>query len=163
MHQFRYSRSRFLTMMIASLALTAAITFTTYVLLSTFGVRQYTLVTYATGLIFFGFLSAGMIYRFLRKEIILSIHHGGILDVRHSPEVLAWDDIKAIVLEQVEQEQQLRVFFWQTNNGVRQMKVANAVINIELLDGDAASVVASIERYQPVVRVSGQAQFEEWQ
>ena len=150
-------------MMIASLALTAAITFTTYVLLSTFGVRQYKLITYATGLIFFGFLSAGMIYRFLRKEIILSIHHGGILDVRQSQEVLAWDDIKAIVLEQVEQEQQLRVFFWQTTNGVRQMKVANAVINIELLDGDAASVVASIERYQPVVRVSGQAQFKEWQ
>ena len=150
-------------MMVASLALTAAITFTTYVLLSTFGVHQYKLFTYATGLIFFGFLSAGMIYRFLRKEIILSIHHGGILDVRHSPEVLAWDDIKAIVLERVEQEMQLRVFFWQSTNGVRQMKVTNAVINIELLDGDAAKIVASIERYQPVVRVSGQAQFEEWQ
>lgn len=150
-------------MMIASLALTAAITFTTYVLLSTLGVRQYGVLTYATGLIFFGFLSAGMIYRFLRQEVILSIHHGGIMDVRHSREVLAWDDIKAIVLEQVEQDKQLRVFFWPTNNGVRQMKVANAVINIELLDGDAEIIVASIERYQPVVPVSGQAQFEEWQ
>ena len=163
MHQFRYSRSRFWTMMIASLALTIAITFTTYVLLSTLGVRQYKLFTYATGLIFFGFLSARMIYQFLRNEVILSIHQGGILDVRQSPEVLAWDDIKAIVLERVEQEQQLRVFFWQSSNGVRQMKVVNAVINTELLDGDAEKIVASIERYQPVVRVSGQAQFEEWQ
>ncbi len=149
--------------MIASLALTIAITFTTYVLLSTFGVRHYKAFTFATGLIFFGFLSARMIYQFIRNEVILSIHQGGIMDIRHSGEVLAWDDIKAIVLERVEQEYQLRVFFWQVNNGVRQMKVVNAVINIELLDGDAEKIVASIERYQPVVRVSGEAQFEQWQ
>lgn len=160
MHQFRYSRSQFLTMMIASLALTAAITFTAYVLLSTFGVRQYKLFTYATGLIFFGFLSAGMIYRFLRKEVVLSIHQGGILDVRHSPEVVAWNDIRRIVLERVEREEKLRVWTWPhlgPQQGPHPGRIASNgrvsfVIDLSLLDGDTETIIRSVERYCPVER-----------
>ena len=150
MHQFRYSRSRFITMMIASLALTAAITFTVYVLLSTFGVRQYKLYTYGTGLIFFGFLSAGMIYRFLRKEVVLSVHQGGILDVRHSSNVVAWDDIRRIVLERVEREERLRVWTWPHTRRSAGRDETNFVIDLSLLDGENETIIRSIERYHSV-------------
>lgn len=158
MHQFRYSRSRFLTMLIASLALTGAITFTTYVLLSTFGVRQYKLITYGAGLVFFAFLSAGMIYRFLRKEVVLSIHQGGILDVRHSADVIAWDDIRSIVLERVEQEINLRIVTWPHFHNSNEAGGREFVIDLSLLDAEPATIIQSIERYQPVEL----SRIEEW-
>ncbi len=157
MHQFRYSRSRFITMMIASLALTAAITFTVYVLLSTFGVRQYKFYTYATGLVFFGFLSASMIYRFLRQEVVLSIHHGGIVDTRLSGEVIAWDDIRNLDLQLVEQELKLHLVVW-PHAAIAKKGQKEFDIDLSILDANPAVVIASIERYQPVK----QSLAEEW-
>jgi hypothetical protein len=159
MHQFRYSRSRFLTMMFASLALTAAITFTVYVLLSTFGIRQARMITYATGLIFFAFLSAGMIYQFLRKQVVLSIHQGGIVDRRYSREVIAWDNIRSINIELVEQEVHLRVNMWPQPGGQKPPGALPFIIDLSLLDADTATIISSIERYCPI----NQSRPEEWQ
>ncbi len=158
MHQFRYSRSRFLTMMMASLALTAAISFTVFVLLSTFGVRHYKAITWATGLIFFAFLSARMIYRFLRNEVVLSIHQGGISDRRIAGEVMAWDDIRSITMELVEQEVHLRVQMWPTTVAAKNGNAASFFIDLSLLDADTAAIISSIERYHPVK----EAPMEEW-
>jgi len=157
MHQFRYSRSRFLTMMIASLALTAAITFTAYAVLGSLGVRYYELYTYATGLVFFGFLSAGMLYRFFLNNVVLSIHHGGILDVRISSEVIAWDDIRSLDLQLIEQELKLHLTVW-PHAGIAKHGRKEFDINLSLLNAHPATVVASIERYQPVK----QSLAEEW-
>ena len=144
-------------MLFASLALTAAITFAVFAISGSLGFRHYKLLTYATALIFFGFLSAPMLYRFFHNSVVLSIHHGGIVDLRLSREVIAWDDVRNLDLQLVEQELKLHLVVWPhaviAKNGRLEFD-----IDLSILDADPAQVIASIERYQPVK----QSLSEEW-
>ncbi|MCP5036385.1 MAG: hypothetical protein GY945_02180 [Rhodobacteraceae bacterium] len=146
-------------MFFASLALTGAIAFTTWVLLGTLSVPYYVEITWATSLVFFGFLSAAMIVRFLRSEVVLSIHHGGIVYRPYSTDVVGWEAIRSTTLELVEQELRLRVTLLKNPHLQDKAEFEDFTIDMSLLDGDPETIVASIERYQPVQ----QALSEEWQ
>ncbi len=145
-------------MVFASLALTAAITFTTYAVLGSLGVPHYRIITYGTGSFFFAFLSARMIYHFLRNEVVLSVHHGGIADLRHSNRVIGWENIRTVKLEFIEQEVRLRIVTWQRGEGGSMNETNGFVVDLSLLDADTETIVRSIERYFPVT----QALSEDW-
>ncbi len=146
-------------MLFASLALTGAISFTAWVLLGTLSVPYYVEITWATGLVFFGFLSAAMIIRFLRSQVVLSSYHGGISYRPYCTEVSEWEAVRSTTLELVEQESRLRVTVLKSPGLQDKVEFEDFTIDMSLLDGDPATIVGSIERYQPVQ----QALSEEWQ
>ncbi|MFD0915350.1 STM3941 family protein [Pseudahrensia aquimaris] len=147
--QFRYSQTSFRKSVLAALGLTLIVTFLVWLFAQLFGLRYYNTVTFVSGLIFFGFCSAAMIWRYLRKDIVLAVRPDGLFDARYSSEPVPWDAIKDIRLGRVENDFQLSVYLWP-----RELKAdaeeQGFVIDLAPLDAGIEQVLDVVSGHKPV-------------
>ena len=152
--QFRYSQNSFQKSVLAALGLTAIVTFLVWLFAQLFGLRYYNSITLVSGLIFFGFCSAAMIFRYVRNDIVLAIRPDGLYDARYSSQAVPWEAIKDIRLGRVENDFQLSVLLWprhQQPDG----EETGFVIDLEPLDGGIEQILDGISGHKPVSVLSG--------
>ena len=147
--QFRYSASSFRATVWAAAGLTAIVSFLVWLMSQLLGVAHYNVVTLVSGLIFFGFCSAAMIWSYLRREIVLSIRPEGLMDRRYSQDRLPWDAIKDVKLARREHEFQLSVYLWPRSQN-REAEQDGFVIDLAPLDGDVREVISAIAPFRTV-------------
>ena len=147
--QFRYSQTSFRKSVMAALGLTAIVTFLVWLFARLFGVWYYNGVTLFAGLIFFGFCSAAMVVRYLRRDVVLAVRPDGLYDARYSSEPVPWEAIKDIRLGRVENEFQLAVCLWP-----REYKAGadeqGFVIDLAPLDAGLEQVLDVVSGHKPV-------------
>ncbi len=151
MARFRYSRAKFWQAVSVALALTALVMFLSWLLLNFAGLRNADVYSAATALIFLGFCSAGMLWRYSRNEVILAVLPTGIADVRWASgdEPVGWERVRQITLRQRESDFELVILLWPGENGGR--GDSQLTSDLTPLEGDVETVVRAINRYVPVV------------
>jgi hypothetical protein len=154
---FRYSVPKFRQTVVIAAALTALVSALAWMLLVAFSSRHPWLWTAFVAMIFFGFVSAPSIIRFLRNETVLAILPTGLYHARTSGDPISWESIREIVLRQAENEFQLDVYLWKPQ-GNPQRGPAEPEITIELapLDAPPAAIVEAIGRHARVRLETGQ-------
>lgn len=145
-NQFRYHRESFQRTLAIAIGLTLAVCGLVWLLLGIYGVRQMNLLTLLTGLIFFAFVSARMLARYFRNEVILAVQPTGLFDARIGDDVLPWDAIRELVLLRREQEYSLQIVLW----GSKGAKPQTHEVNLTALEGGAQPVLEAISAYRPV-------------
>ena len=142
--RFRYSAAGFRANVVSAAGLTAIVTFLAWLFLRLFGTADTLLWTAATALIFFGFCSAAMIWRFLRRQEVVAVRPDGLLDLRVAPTACAWGDIRDIVLLWREDEFRLAVRVWPTS---RRMDFE---VDLAPLDATVGEIVDAISLHHTV-------------
>lgn len=150
--QFRYSRISFEKSVLAALGLTAIVSFLVWLFAQLFGARYYNSITAVSALIFFGFCSAAMIWRYVRNDVVLAVRPDGLFDARYSTEAVPWDEIKDIRLSRVENEFQLFVSLWPAN---QQAQGREFLIDLAPLDGQLEQVLEGLSAHKTVSIPSG--------
>ena len=145
-NQFRYHRESFQRTLAIAVGLTLAVCGLVWLLLGIYGVRQMNLLTLLTGLIFFAFISARMLARYFRNEVILAVQPTGLFDARIGDDVLPWDSIRELVLVRREQDYSLRIVLW----GSKGATAPTHEVNLTALEGGAQPVLEAISSYEPV-------------
>lgn len=159
---FRYSVPKFRQTVIIAAALTALVSALAWMLLVAFSSRHPWLWTALVATVFFGFVSAPSILRFLRNEVVLAVLPTGLYHARTGPDPLSWEGIREIVVRQAESEFQLDVYLWKAQPGSEaiggQVSQPKPDVSIELgpLDAPPAAIVEEIGRYARVRLETGQ-------
>ena len=148
-NQFRYSQSSFRASVLAALGLTAIVSFLVWLFSQLFGLSHYNVITAVSGLIFFGFCSAAMILRYMRREVVVAVRPDGLLDSRVSADPVPWDMIKDIRLGRVENEFRLSVILWPEYQD-RSATEDQFIMDLAPLDGGLEQVVTAVQAYKPV-------------
>ena len=144
--QFRYHRESFRRTLAIAIGLTLAVCGLVWLLLGIYGTRQMNLLTGLTGLIFFAFISARMLARYFRDEVILAVQPTGLFDARIGDDVLPWEAIRELVLVRREQEYSLRIVVW----GGKGARSQTHEVSLTALEGGAEPVLEAIGNYMPV-------------
>lgn len=146
--QYRYSRPKFQVTLAVALALTAMVTWLAWMMLTAFGNQHARAWSALVALVFFGFVSARAILRFLRDAVVVAVYPTGLLDARRGPDIVPWDEIREIVLRQSEREFELDVYLWKPQARA-ESHVGRPDFTMELapLDADAGEIVAAIGRH----------------
>ena len=110
--QYRYSQNSFKRSVITALGLTLIVSFLVWLFSRLFGLRHADLITLVSGAMFFSFCSAAMIWRYVRREIVVAVRPDGLFDARHSREAVPWDDIKDVRLGRAENDFELGIYLW---------------------------------------------------
>ena len=152
--QFRYSQSSFQSSVLAALGLTAIVTFLVWLFAQLFAVIHYNWLTLVAGLIFFAFCSAAMIWRYVRREIIVAVRPDGLYDARYSSQAIPWDAIKDLRLGRVENEFQIAVYLWPKEREAGDERAA-FVIDTAPLDGGIEQVLMAVNMHKPVAVPQG--------
>lgn len=152
--QFRYSQSSFRSSVFAALGLTAIVSFLVWLFSQLFGSLHYNMITFVSGLIFFGFCSAAMIWRYMRNEIILSVRSEGLFDARYSKQPVPWDAIKDLRLGRVENEFQLFVYLWpgRQENVAEQLEF---IVDLAPLDAGVNQILGAVSLYKTITIPEG--------
>lgn len=146
-NQYRYSKNSFQKSIATAVGLTLIISFLVWLFsrLMTFSHPYW--ITLVAGTVFFSFCSAAMIYRYMRKEIIVSVRPDGLFDARYSSQAVPWDQIKEVRLERQENEFQLLVQLWPMGEAPPEL----IWIDLAPLDADVESILQAIA---PNARIS---------
>lgn len=152
--QYRYSQDSFRSSVLAALGLTAIVTFLVWLFAQLFALRYYNSVTLVSGLIFFGFCSAAMIWRYARNAVVLAIRPDGLFDSRYSSEAVPWERIKDIRLGRVENEFQLAVYLW-PDTLLREGDEQGFVIDLAPLDGGLEQILEGLSNHKAVTIPDG--------
>jgi hypothetical protein len=162
---FRYSVPKFRQTVVIAAALTALVSALAWMLLVAFSSRHPWLWTALVGTVFFGFVSAPSIMRYMRNETVLAVLPTGLYHARTGADPISWESIREIVLRQAENEFQLDVYLWKPqgpiqgrNQGRSQGGPAQPDMTIELapLDAPPAAIVESIGRHARIRLETGQ-------
>ncbi len=148
--QFRYSRNSFKISVLTAVGLTCIVSFLVWLFSRLFGFAYYNTITLVSGLIFFSFCSAAMIWRFMRNEVVLAVRPDGLFDARYSSQAVPWDDIKDLRLRQAEHEFQLSVFLWPDRAVYGDAGRPEFSIDLAPLDGSVESVVHAIAPHKTI-------------
>lgn len=147
-NQFRYSIPKFRVTLAVAVALTGMVAWMAWMLLVAFGNPHARLFTALAALVFFGFVSATMLIRFLRGEVVLAVYPTGLLDARHSPETLAWETIREIVLRQTEGDIELDVYLWKPQRPASAAaRQPDFTIELAPLDAPAQTILEAVGRH----------------
>lgn len=114
MAQYRYSSAKFRTALIAATAITGMVAGLTWMMTGTLTQAGRITWTLAAALVFFAMISISMLIRYFRRDVIVAARPSGLYDARYSPEIIAWDRIRGIVLRRTEDEFMLDVYFWRS-------------------------------------------------
>lgn len=147
MNQFRYSKAGFRYNLIVATALTILVCGLVWLLLGIYGSNHMNLLTALTGVIFFAFISARMLARYWRNEVILAVRPTGLYDARIAAETIPWEEIKELVLKRREQEYQLEIILWPRRPGGR---MRDHDIDLSVLEGGSQLVLEAISHYMPI-------------
>jgi hypothetical protein len=143
--RFRYSRSSFRADVFSAAGLTLIVSCLTWLFLRLGVVNHALWWTAATGLIFFAFCSAAMIWRYLRGSIVLAVRPDGLFDARHSRQAVLWSDILELELHRKENEFHLIISTWGKGG-----KVLKSSLDLAPLDADVNTILAAISAYRTV-------------
>ena len=152
MTALRYSRPRFRTGVLVAAVMTGAVCGGVWMLLTAFAVRHSTFYAGLTAGIFFAFVSATMLLRYMRGEVVLAVRPNGLFDTRWRAETVPWEMIREVVVRRKEDEIELDVYLWQTPSPERSRGDAHPSHTIDLasLDGSARSVIDAISGHARV-------------
>lgn len=152
--QYRYSKPAFHVTLAVAFGLTAMATGLAWMMLTAAGSPNANIWAAVVALLFFAFVSAQAIARFLRDEVVVAILPTGLMDARHGPDTVAWEDIREIVLRRAEDEFALDVHLWKRQG----LAGAAPDFTVELASLDAApgEIVAAIGRHARIRGESGQ-------
>ncbi|MCU0789901.1 MAG: hypothetical protein MUE79_02430 [Nitratireductor sp.] len=143
--QFRYSAPKFRTTLLVASGLTVMVAGLAWMMLVAFGNAHPRLWTGVAALVFFGFVSAGMLVRYLRNEPVLAVYPTGLFYARHSSEPLSWETIREIVLRQRETEYELDVYLWKTQQAsARQADRPDFTIELSILDAEPMEILEAL-------------------
>ena len=147
--QYRYSKNSFNRSILTAAGLTLIVCFLVWLFARLLGLQQTNLITVISGVIFFSFCSAAMIWRYLRNEIVLAVRPDGLFDARYSSQAVPWDDIKDVRLERAENDFQLGVYLWPD----RQKDSGGApafMIDLEPLDASVHQILEAVLDYKQI-------------
>jgi hypothetical protein len=155
---FRYSVPKFRQTVIIAAALTALVSALAWMLLVAFASRHPWLWTGLVATVFFGFVSAPSIVRYLRNETVLAVLPTGLYHARSGTDPVSWENIREIVLRQAENEFQLDVYLWKPQGRPLGGGPALPDLSIELapLDAPPATIVEAIGRHARIRLETGQ-------
>ena len=143
--QYRYSRPKFHVTLAVALGLTGMVTWLAWMMLTAFGSQHARLWSGLTALVFFGFLSARALLRFMRDEVVVAVYPTGLLDARYRRDIVPWESIREIVLRQSEQEFELDVYLWKPQAAAS--RVPDFTMELAPLDAGPGELVAAIGRH----------------
>ena len=90
-----------------------------------------------------------MIFRYVRKKIVVAIRPDGLFDARYSSQAVPWDEIKDLRLGRAENDFVLGVTLWPD-----QRKTTNPApsFNIDLapLDAPVEQIIQALVAYKPI-------------
>jgi hypothetical protein len=147
--QYRYSKSSFQSSVLAALGLTAITTFLVWLFCRLFGLVHGNTITVISGLIFFGFCSAAMVWRYLRSDIVLAFRPDGFFDSRYSRTAIPWEQIKDIRLGRVENEFLLSVYLWPRDQRATSSDPA-FVVELAPLDSGVDKILEALSAHAPI-------------
>ncbi len=148
-NQYRYSRQSFHRAMATALGLTVIVCFLVWLFARLLGLIQAELITAISGLIFFSFCSAAMIWRYWRNDVIVAIRPDGLFDARYSSQAVPWDDIKDVRLGRAENDFQLDIYLWPDRHQGRGAEPAFS-IDLQGLDAPVQQILEAVIAYRPV-------------
>lgn len=148
-NQYRYSRQSFNRSTLTAVGLTLIVCLLVWLFSRLLGFYRSDLITAISGLIFFSFCSAAMIWRYWRNDIVVAIRPDGLFDARYSTQAIPWDDIKDVRLGRAENDFQLDVYLWPGRHHVTDAGPAFS-IDLQPLDVPAQQVVDAIVNYKPI-------------
>jgi hypothetical protein len=110
--------------------------------------------TVLSALTFFAFVSATMVLRYLRNDVVLAARPTGLYDARWQSETVAWERIREIVARRRENDVELDVYLWRPQEAGRVKEVPGRpdhvpdhIIELAPLEGDAGGMVEAIARH----------------
>ncbi len=150
MIELRYSRAKFKTTLLVAIMLTVMITGVTWMILTRLGNPYANLITALTALIFFGFCTVGMLWRYYNNEVVFAVRRTGLFDKRWPHEAVNWEDIKEVVLVQREADFSLEVRLWPQTSKT----AAEALLQIDLspFDTSVQAIIDAIGSKVPLRR-----------
>lgn len=155
MAQYRYSVPQFRRTVAVALALTAMIAGLVWMLTAAADRPDAAFWAAVAALVFFAFVSATMLWRFLRNEVVLAIRPTGLYDARKGSRTIPWEDIRDIVLLRHENEYALEIFLWRHQEDTGEPASADLVIDLEGLESDPGKIVRDISLYKRIVAGPG--------
>ena len=148
-NQYRYSRVSFNRSVVTAVGLTLIVSFLVWLFSRLLGLAQANTITVISGLIFFSFCSAAMIWRYLRNDVVVAIRPDGLFDARYSSQAVPWDTIKDVRLERVENEFQLGVYLWPNRQTDHDGRPA-FLMDLAPLDGSVEQILQALAKHKPI-------------
>ena len=148
-NQYRYSSNSFNRSVITAAGLTLIVCFLVWLFSRLLGLANANSITVISGIIFFGFCSAAMIWRYLRNDVVLAIRPDGLFDARYSSQAVPWDKIKDVRLERAENDFQLGVYLWPDKQTANTGRPA-FTIDLMGLDGSLEQILKAVAEHKDI-------------
>ncbi|MEE9314985.1 MAG: hypothetical protein V3V02_10070 [Rhizobiaceae bacterium] len=114
-----------------------------------FGFRHADIITLISGGLFFSFCSLAMIWRYLRKEVVVAVRPDGLFDARYSSQAVPWDEIKDVRLTRAENDFELGVYLWPDKVSVSK-DGPEFLMDLAPLDGGVEQVLEALSAYKQI-------------
>ncbi len=151
MAQFRYSTTKFRTALIVATAITLMVAGLTWMMTGALDQASRMFWTAAAALVFFAMLSASMLIRFFRQEVIVAVRPTGLFDARYSPETIPWEQIRDITLRRTEDEYMLDVYFWYAQEiAERKGNQPEFTMDLSTLDAEPERIIRAIAQFKDI-------------
>ena len=150
MTSLRYSRPKFRVTLIVAGAMTAMVSGTVWMLLNVFAMSHANFYAALSALTFFAFVSATMLLRYLRNDVVVAVRPTGLYDSRWQSDTVAWERIREIVARQKESDVELDVYLWRPQQAGKTGKPDNVpdhTIELAPLEGDTLGMIEAIGRH----------------
>jgi hypothetical protein len=154
MAQYRYSAPHFRRAILIALVMTAMVAGVVWMVAKAASRPDSMLWAGIAALIFFTFISFGMLQRYMRNAVVLAVRPTGLYDAGYADRTIPWDEIRDIILRQRESEFELVVFLWKLRQD-RSATAADFAIDLTQLDSDPEQIVSEISAYKPVSMDNG--------
>lgn len=148
-NQYRYSRNSFNRSTVSAVGLTLIVCFLVWLFARLLGLQNANTITVISGLVFFGFCSAAMIWRYMRDEIVLAIRPDGLFDARYSSQAVPWDEIKDVRLERAENDFQLGVYLW-PDKRANSDDSPEFIIDLSPLDASVEQILHAVAEHKSI-------------
>jgi len=148
-NQYRYSSNSFNRSVVTAVGLTLIVSFLVWLFSRLMALPQANTITIISGLVFFSFCSAAMIWRYLRNDVIFAIRPDGLFDARYSSQAIPWDEIKDVRLERAEDEFQLGVYLWPRDQ-VTKIGGPTFTVDLSPLDGTVQQILKALSEHKSI-------------
>lgn len=145
----RYSQPKFRVTLVVAAAMTAMVSITLWMLMNAFGAIHADFYAILSAFVFFAFVSAAMLVRYLRNEVVLAVRPTGLYDARWRAEAVPWEMIREIVARRKENEVELDVYLWrpQRKDSAGKALSPDHVIELAPLEAGAEELMATLARH----------------
>lgn len=148
-NQYRYSSNSFNRSVVTAIGLTLIVSFLIWLFARLMALPQANTITVVSGLVFFGFCSAAMIWRYMRNDVVFAIRPDGLFDARFSSQAIPWDEIKDVRLERAENDFHLGVYLWPPN---QKSNTGGPTFTVDLspLDGSVDQILRALSEHKRI-------------